>query len=204
MKIDNPEIHYGLDLEATGTATGVSSVFAASSASTRNYEVPDAGDDAKFLLSTNLTPSPGDIIYYDGTTWQSIEAGATGYYLEARSTGGAPVWVEKQKTSLSWVVSDPATGTIPGPRIYVDKNIIRLDAYTQPTGSVNFNIWEKPDLISTGSILVSTGTTAVPTCTSVTNFTDSEWASNSFIELEITDVTDDPDHVSVTITTEEA
>ena len=104
--------------------------------------------------------------------------------------------------SFAWVVSDPEAGSIPGPRLFDAMTVTRLDAYTSPSGTVSFNLWERT-LDTTGTILISAGTTATVDGVSVTSFTDASWAAGNYIWLEITEVADSPEHISITITCEE-
>lgn len=49
-----------------------------------------------------LSPSAGDILYFDGTDWKKLTLGANGYYLKAGAS--APSWGEITPTSLGLVI----------------------------------------------------------------------------------------------------
>jgi hypothetical protein len=38
------------------------------------------------------TPAQGDVLYYNGTTWARLAAGAVEQFLQTRGTGANPVW----------------------------------------------------------------------------------------------------------------
>jgi len=57
-----------------------------------NVTMQPAGAAARFMLSTQLSPSTGDIPYWAGSANQSLAAGTSGTYLQTRGSGAAPVW----------------------------------------------------------------------------------------------------------------
>jgi len=76
-------------------------ISCASLGAARTYTIPDAGSNANFIVSPS-TPAQGDILYYNGTTWVSLTAGTSGYYLKTQGAGANPVWAE--------VASGPTSG----------------------------------------------------------------------------------------------
>lgn len=73
-----------------------------SAGTTHNFNIPTASATARGLLSSAdwtsfnskiglITPTVGDMIYFDGTTWKSIGIGTSGQVLTI-STIGVPTW----------------------------------------------------------------------------------------------------------------
>lgn len=42
----------------------------------------------------SITEARGQIIYYDGTSWNALNAGSVGQYLKTQGTGADPVWAD--------------------------------------------------------------------------------------------------------------
>lgn len=76
----------------SGGGTDQITITAASLAAARAYTIPDAGASANFVLSTTTTPSQGDILYFNGTTYLSLPAGTARYTLESGGAGANPSW----------------------------------------------------------------------------------------------------------------
>ena len=91
----------GISLEETGAGSNLITITANPVTGSRTYTIPDAGSNANFIVSPS-TPAQGDILYYNGTTWVSLTAGTSGYYLKTQGAGANPIWAE--------VASGPTSG----------------------------------------------------------------------------------------------
>jgi len=94
-------VNGNLYLDEAGAGTDLLTISCASLGAARTYTIPDAGSNANFIVSPS-TPAQGDILYYNGTTWVSLTAGTSGYYLKTQGAGANPVWAE--------VASGPTSG----------------------------------------------------------------------------------------------
>ncbi|WP_454812189.1 hypothetical protein [Labrys neptuniae] len=80
------------------SATGFSLVTAANASTARSTLGLVIGADvqaydADLAAIAAITPSQGDILYYNGTAWARLAAGTSGWFLRANGTGSNPTWV---------------------------------------------------------------------------------------------------------------
>ncbi|MFC2254538.1 hypothetical protein ACETRX_33345 [Labrys portucalensis] len=86
-------------LAAIGASvTGTSLVTAANAAAARSTLGLVIGTDvqaydADLAAISAITPSQGDILYYNGTAWARLAAGTSGWFLRTNGTGTNPSWV---------------------------------------------------------------------------------------------------------------
>ncbi len=55
---------------------------------------------------TNINPSQGDIIYYNGSDWVNLSAGVNGQYLKTQGAGANPIWSDLANSSIVDADSD--------------------------------------------------------------------------------------------------
>jgi hypothetical protein len=91
--------------------------------------------------------------------------------------------------TYTWVIDTPAVGGIPGPRMWEARNVARIDCYCVDGTSVAFNIEERGAPETPGTDLMGSDQVAYPAGSSVASFANPTLASNSYLWLDISDVT---------------
>ena len=87
------------------TALGLGSLAYLSSVGTANLQ-DNSVNGAKIALGSDTT---GDVMYFNGTDWVRLPAGASGQSLVTSGTSGAPSWAYKGHTFIKSVSATSAT-----------------------------------------------------------------------------------------------
>ncbi len=98
-----------------------------------------------------------------------------------------------EELSFSWVIDSPATGYIPGLRLWRSVYWKRIDAYVVDLTSVTFNIEQRvsPDT-TTGDYILATNLVADQDGVSSTNFVDTSSAEGTYLFVHITGMSGAP------------
>ncbi len=141
--VGNAQITGDILLEEDGAGTELLTITAAALGAARTYTIPDAGGPANFIVSTS-TPAQGDILYHNGTTWVSLVAGTSGYYLKTQGAAANPVWAAIPAGGISWN------------EIAIDTNASVNNGYIA-NHAVNMIVITLPATASVGDIIRVTG-----------------------------------------------
>jgi len=118
------------------------------------------------------------------------------------SYGPAPSADSKLRT-YSWVIANPAVGGIAGPKMLEEHAVVQIDSYTTAATSVAFNIENRTTIGSAGTDIMTAEQTAV-VAGAVTDLSGVTWKSlqkDSWLWLDISNVTGTPGQIIVTLTT---
>jgi hypothetical protein len=100
--------------------------------------------------------------------------------------------------TFSWVIANPASGVIYGPRLKEAHTITRIDSSVD-IGSVTFNINERTNLTIAGSNILSASQVALASGVSSSSFNDSAIATDNWLALNISSIGSVPTQLVVTI-----
>jgi hypothetical protein len=101
--------------------------------------------------------------------------------------------------TFTWVITTPAVGGIPGPRLKVAATATRIDSYVTAATSVTFNIEERSTIGSAGSNLLSSDQVADTNGETTTSFADSALAADNWLWLDISAISGTPGTLVVTL-----
>lgn len=103
------------------------------------------------------------------------------------------------KRTFSWVIKNPVTGGILGPRLPEGYTVIRVDSYCSTATSVTFNIEERSVPGSAGVSILTGNQVADTNGESSTDFANSSLAADSWLYLNIIGVVGFPEQLVVTL-----
>jgi len=139
----------------------------------------------------------------DYTIFYDVETRATkrGTKLDFKGDAGEP-GADGINSSIvrtfSWVIANPASGVIYGPRLNQAYTITRIDSSVD-IGSVTFNVNERENLTVAGSNILSASQVALASGVSSTSFNDSSIAVDNWLALNISSISSVPTQLVVTI-----
>ena len=101
--------------------------------------------------------------------------------------------------SYTWVIDNPATGGIPGPRLKVAHTVTRLDSYVTAATSVTFNIEERSTIGSAGTDILASDQVADTDGAIASSFSNAGLAADCWLWLDISAVSGTPGKVVITL-----
>lgn len=104
--------------------------------------------------------------------------------------------------TFTWVISNPATGGVLGPRLSEAHTVTRIDSYVAAATSVVFNIEERSSIGSSGTDILAADQTADTDGASDTSFDNASLASGSWLYVDISAVNGSPSQLVITLTCE--
>jgi hypothetical protein len=133
-------------------------------------------------------------------------ATATGYPLKfasgssaaQTSTSATAINADKVIGFYNWLLKDVAVGGVAGPKVEEGTRITEVSSYVVGGTSAAFNIEERSSPESAGTNLLSSDQTADADGTSTTTINNSDIAADNTLYLDISAVTGDVTHLSVT------
>ena len=136
-----------------------------------------------------------------GETGPQGITGATGPQGIQGVTGTTgPMGVGTEGRQYVWVITSPAVGGVPGPRIANACTVVRVDAHVTAETSVTFNIEERAVIGSSGSDIMTSDLVADTDGASDTGaFANSSLAAGNWLWLDISDVSGVPVKVVVVL-----
>lgn len=163
-----------------------------------------ADDHEQYLLHDRTGDAQGDILYYNGTTWVSLVAGTSGYYLKTQGSGSDPIWdVISTDKNITWVIESPATGGIPGPKIMNASTIKSLNTFVKSATSATFNIKIRDTIGVAGTNILASDIVADVDGESTTTFAEEIIDANDYLWVDISAVDGTPEYLTITMIIEE-
>ena len=123
-------------------------------------------------------------------TFPGFTSGESGY---SGFSGYIPV-------TYTWVISSPAVGGIPGPRIPMAKTVDRVDSYTTAATNMWFNIEHRSTIGSAGTDVLSADLVAGVSGAMSSGFASSSLPSGSWLWVDIAGVSGTPGTGVITMT----
>jgi len=154
-------------------------------------------ENSQWYLTGYGDPGPQGESGYSGVSGYSGESGYSG-----DSTSGYSGYsgLGSNVRTFSWVISNPAVGGFPGPRLYQAHTAVRIDSYVTAATSATFNIEERSTIGSAGTNLLGSDQVATVTGASTTSFSDSSLAADNWLWIDISAVSGTPGQVVITLT----
>lgn len=132
----------------------------------------------------------------DRTAWLIDSQVITGITGIQGSTG-----ISGLSSAFTWVITNPATGFIPGPKLYQDFTCTKISSFVSDQTSCGFNIQDRTLApTTTGLTLLATDQTAVVDGIDSTIIQNAACPVNSWMWLDIKGTTGSPTQLMVTIT----
>ncbi|HTY13067.1 MAG TPA: hypothetical protein VMD02_02640 [Candidatus Omnitrophota bacterium] len=171
--IDGSKLASNINISTTGIVTatafsGSGSQLTGVNATTANYAIltGTASKAADLILSTE---AQGDILYFNGSNWVNLPAGANGYLLETRGLGQNPVWVNALWSRTGTILSPSNVGDEVS--LNSDKNIYFDNSQTKTlkwsSGNSRFefnaNLYTSGTLYGNGSGVTNLSATNIST-----------------------------------------
>jgi hypothetical protein len=99
------------------------------------------------------------------------------------------------------VISTPATGGVPGPRLKEGQTVTRIDSYVTAATSATFNIESRSTIGTPGTDLLAADQVAVTTGASDASFAYSSLAADSWLWIDISGVNGTPGQLVISLST---
>jgi hypothetical protein len=117
------------------------------------------------------------------------------------STGATiPVIGGINTRSYTWVISSPATGGIPGPKIGVACTATSIHSYVTAATSATFNIEERTSIGSAGTNMLASDQVSDVTGEEATSFDNAGLAAGNWLWIDISATSGTPGNLVITLT----
>lgn len=103
--------------------------------------------------------------------------------------------------TYTWVITTPAVGGIPGPRLWNSLTALRIDAYVVGGTSITFNIEKRSVIGTAGTDLLASDAVAPVAGVSTMTFADASLPQDNWLWLDISALSGVPTKFVVTLTT---
>lgn len=144
---------------------------------------------------TGPTGAPSTVTGPTGPTGPSVTGptGPTGPTGATGSTGAG-----SSTRMLMWNIKNPAVGTVLLGRLAAGLTLSRVDGATD-VGTADFNIEERTAPTTSGTNCMTSDLQATTSNASQSSFSDSTWAADNYLALDISAVASSPTQLTVTV-----